>query len=80
MSAPGKAPAQYGGLDLFRIPAALLVVAVHTGPLLTVSSQANYLITDILARLAVPFFLAVSGFFLASGMKKGWQGDRKSVV
>lgn len=74
MSAPGKAPAQYGGLDLFRIPAALLVVAVHTGPLLTVSSQANYLITDILARLAVPFFLAVSGFFLAPGMKKGRQG------
>ena len=77
MSAPGKAPAQYGGLDLFRIPAALLVVAVHTGPLLTISSQANYLITDILARLAVPFFLAVSGFFLAPGMKKGWQGLRR---
>ena len=76
MSAPGKASAQYGGLDLFRIPAALLVVAVHTGPLLTVSSQANYLITDILARMAVPFFLAVSGFFLAPGMKKGWQGLR----
>lgn len=74
MSTSGKAPARYGGLDLFRIPAALLVVAVHTGPLLTVSSQANYLITDILARLAVPFFLAVSGFFLAPGMKKGWQG------
>ena len=76
MSAPGKIPAQYGGLDLFRIPAALLVVAVHTGPLLTVSSQANYLITNILARLAVPFFLAVSGFFLAPGMRKGWQGLR----
>ena len=77
MNASGKSPAQYGGLDLFRIPAALLVVAVHTGPLLTVSSQANYLITDILARLAVPFFLAVSGFFLASGVQKGWRGLRR---
>ena len=76
MSAPGRDGAQYGGLDLFRIPAALLVVAVHTGPLLTVSAQANYLITDILARLAVPFFLAVSGFFLAPGMRKGWRGLR----
>ena len=76
MSAPGKAPAQYGGLDLFRIPAALLVVAVHTGPLLTISTQDNYLITDILARLAVPFFLAVSGYFLAPGMRKGWQSLR----
>ena len=76
MNAPGKDRYQYGGLDLFRIPAALLVVAVHTGPLLTVSAQANYLITDILARLAVPFFLAVSGFFLAPEMRKSWRGLR----
>lgn len=76
MSAPQEKTAQYGGLDLFRILAALLVVAVHTGPLLTVSAQANYLITDILARLAVPFFLAVSGFFLAPGIEKGWHSLR----
>lgn len=76
MNAPGKGRYQYGGLDLFRIPAALLVVAVHTGPLLTVNAQANYLITDILARLAVPFFLAVSGFFLAPEMRKSWRGLR----
>ena len=51
---------RYGGLDLFRVAAALLVVANHTGPLLSFNGTANYLITDILARLAVPFFFAVS--------------------
>lgn len=53
-----------GGLDDFRVPAALLVIAIHTGPLLSISPAANYLLTDILARLAVPFFFAVSGWFL----------------
>lgn len=55
---------QYGALDRFRLLAVLLVIANHTGPLLSVNPTANYLITDILARLAVPFFLTVSGFFL----------------
>ena len=58
-----------GGLDWFRPVAALLVVAVHTGPLLSVSAGANYLITDILARLAVPFFFAVSGYFLVPKLR-----------
>ena len=58
------APRQYGALDRFRLPAVLLVIANHTGPLLSVNGTANYILTDILARLAVPFFLAVSGFFL----------------
>lgn len=53
-----------GGLDDFRVPAALLVIAIHTGPLLSMSPATNYLLTDILARLAVPFFFAVSGWFL----------------
>ena len=58
------APRQYGALDRFRLLAVLLVIANHTGPLLSVNVTANYLITDILARLAVPFFLTVSGYFL----------------
>ncbi len=53
-----------GGLDLFRVAAALLVVAIHTGPLLSVDAEINYLITDIFARLAVPFFFTVTGLFL----------------
>ncbi len=59
-----------GGFDWFRPIAALLVVAVHTGPLLSFHTGANYLITDILARLAVPFFFAVSGWFLVPRLRQ----------
>lgn len=55
---------EMGGLDWFRPAAALLVVAIHTGPLLSCWPSANYVLTDILARIAVPFFFTVSGYFL----------------
>lgn len=58
-----------GGLDRFRPVAALLVVAIHTGPLLSWSRDVNYLLCDILARLAVPFFFAVSGYFLVPELR-----------
>ena len=63
MAGPGRA-GRTGGLDWFRPVAAALVVAIHTGPLLSWDATANYLLTDILARVAVPFFFAVTGFFL----------------
>ena len=59
-----------GGFDRFRLPAALLVIAVHTGPLLSVSPFANDLITDIWGRIAVPFFFAVSGWFLVPRLER----------
>ncbi len=57
----------YGGLDIFRICAALLVITIHTSPLASVSEGADFFLTRVLARIAVPFFLMVTG-------------DRKSVV
>ena len=54
----------YGGLDRFRLAAALLVVAIHLSPLSSVNETADFLLTRVLARVAVPFFLCVSGFFL----------------
>ena len=59
-----------GGFDRFRLPAALLVVAIHTGPLLSVSPLANDLLTDIWGRIAVPFFFAVSGWFLVPRLRR----------
>lgn len=44
-----------GGLDRFRPVAALLVVAIHTGPLLSWSRDVNYLLCDILAGWPFPF-------------------------
>lgn len=57
-------------LDRFRLTAAVLVVCIHTGPLSAVSPSWDFWLTRILARTAVPFFLMVSGYFLAQG---GWK-------
>ena len=62
-----------GGLDWFRPAAALLVVAIHTGPFLSCWPSANYVLTDILARIAVPFFFTVSGYFFVPKLQsQGW--------
>ena len=43
----------------------VLVVANHTSPLASVSPLWDFWFTRVLARVAVPFFLMVSGYFLA---------------
>ena len=53
-------PPRYGGLDAFKVIAALLVVAIHTSPLTTYSPDGDFLLTRSLARVAVPFFFSLS--------------------
>lgn len=53
-----------GGLDRFKIVAAFLVVAIHTSPVEMFSGNADFFVTRIFARIAVPFFLMVTGYFL----------------
>ena len=55
---------EYGGIDRFRIIAALLIVGVHTYPLSSVSEELNFAVTNILSRIAVPFFLMITGYFV----------------
>ncbi len=55
-------------LDGFRIVAALLVVAIHTSPLAGWSSEADFFLTRVLARVAVPFFFMITGQFVVAGM------------
>lgn len=53
-----------GGLDYFKLFAAFLVVAIHTSPLASFSSSADLIVTRIIARIAVPFFLMATGYFM----------------
>ena len=55
---------QLGGLDYFRIAAACLVIAIHTAPMSSFSNEADFILTGIIARVAVPFFFMVTGQFL----------------
>ncbi len=54
----------YPGVDGFRIAAALLVAAIHTSPLAGWSAEADFFLTRVLARTAVPFFFMVTGRFV----------------
>ncbi len=54
------------GLDAFRLAAAFLVIAIHTSPLASFNGNADFFLTRILARVAVPFFLMITGQFIAA--------------
>ncbi|WP_139243248.1 acyltransferase family protein [Anaerocolumna xylanovorans] len=61
---------KYPDIDIFRLLAAFLVIAIHTSPLASYSLYGDFLLTRIAGRIAVPFFFMVSGFFLYSGQEK----------
>ncbi|MBD5129396.1 MAG: alanine racemase [Ruminococcaceae bacterium] len=56
-----------GSLDIFRVAAAVLVIMIHTSPLENISADADFFLTRILARVAVPFFFTVTGMFTNFG-------------
>lgn len=69
-----------GGLDVFKLIAAFLVVAIHTSPLSSINSTADFLLTRIIARMAVPFFLMVSGYFILPGYLFDRSKDYRPVM
>lgn len=70
---------QYAGIDCFRMIAALLVVAIHTSPIASFSETGDFLLTRVIARVAVPFFFMTSGFFLISGYSRNAEKLRSFV-
>ena len=68
-------------LDVFRVAAAVLVVAIHTSPLTTYWALGDFWFTRVLARVAVPFFLMVSGYFLArNNWRTVWTVWKKTAL
>lgn len=56
---------KYTWLSMGKGIAAVLIVALHTSPLLFISEKVNFVLTNIIARWAVPFFFITSGFLFA---------------
>ena len=52
-----------GAIDMFRLVAAALVIMIHTGDIPFLGESGNLLLSGVIARTAVPFFFAVTGFF-----------------
>ena len=55
---------EYDGIDLTRLVLAFLVIAAHTYPLSSISEDLNFLLVHVIARVAVPFFMMTTGYFL----------------
>jgi len=51
-------------LDIARLIASLFIIAIHTYPLNSINQTLDYMITRVLARIAVPLFLMITGYFL----------------
>ncbi len=68
--------AKYPALDWFRLAAAVLVVMIHTSPLTSYTALGDFWLTRVLARVAVPFFLMTSGYFLA---RNNWSGAGRQI-
>ncbi len=51
-------------LDVLRLIATIMIVAIHIFPFTIISEEFDYTFTRIIFRIAVPFFLMITGFFL----------------
>ncbi|MCL2425638.1 MAG: acyltransferase [Oscillospiraceae bacterium] len=71
-----KSLRSYGGIDQFRLIAAFLIVGIHTYPLASVSTELNFVFVHVLARIAVPFFLMATGYFL---LPKAFNNDNHDM-
>lgn len=65
-----KSSKNYNSIDLFKFIFAILVVMIHTTPLMDFSETASWFFNNTLCNLAVPFFFIVSGFLLFNKVKR----------
>lgn len=54
----------YWGIDLFKFIFSLLVICIHTNPLLDMNSKANLIVSGLLASFAVPYFFCGFGVYV----------------
>ena len=51
-------------IDIFKMIASILVVAIHTQPFLQINETLDFIIVQYISRVAVPFFIISTGFFI----------------
>lgn len=54
----------FSGIDLMKFLCAILVVAIHVQPFRDVDKILNFVLTNYITRIAVPFYFVTSGYFL----------------
>ena len=70
-------------MDIFRVTCAFLVIIGHTRPFMNINNNLDFFLTNVLARIALPFFFIVSGFFFYSNMERNnnyYKGYIKKII
>lgn len=65
-------------IDIFRFICALLVIAIHTNLATEINLYLGYFCSQILPRVAVPFFFCVSGYFYIKKLNRA-TGKRELI-
>ena len=68
------------GIDLFRVFAAIMVVAIHTFPFQSITPFLDEMITLTVFRVAVPFFFMITGYFLLGRLSLNFSYNNKLRV
>lgn len=75
-----KVAKKFNCIDLFKFLMAIVVIAIHTDPLIDSKNQILKNIVDIIYVSAVPFFFLASGFFLGNKIKKQDNIEYKTTI
>ena len=65
---------KYYAIDVVKFFASLFIVMIHVSLFSDVSAVSNYVAVELIARLAVPFFFAASGYFFFTSLKTDENG------
>lgn len=60
----------WNSFDYMKLICALLVVIIHVNPL-SENGGCNFIVVQMLPRVAVPFFFSISGFIFYDKIQKG---------
>ncbi len=69
----------YAGIDAFRLAAAFMVIGIHTAPFSKISPELDFLLTYCIGRVAVPFFLMTTGYFILAPYVSGGCCDTRRM-
>ena len=62
---------EYFVIDILKFIAAYMIMAIHFMPFEDINKELNFWFTQILCRLAVPFFFIAAGYFAANKLQDG---------
>lgn len=70
----------YHAIDIIKFLCAVLVIMVHTAPLLPYNAKANWFLMTIMGRFVVPFFFISTGYFICKNTQERGEWYFKSYI